>query len=351
MSAQFDNLSRFEYFYDTNDNVKLFKTLQWDALTSNYVYSTQALFSYSGNSGPDYMLGQIYNSSSTSWINQNENFLEYDVNGNLSKDSTREYDAQNMSWYPYFRFREFYTYDSNNFYNVHLLQDWISGSWMNSDSISRVADSTGLAVEYYTSIWNSGSNAWDNDNKVVISYQGVLLTDSIVKSWNGSGYINSYKYHYDYLGNGKVFIKSGSSWDNGTNAWNLTAIDTLFYDVNNNLIQDNFYFLDNNNQWTPFWIIYFNYGNCLFSGVAEFGEEREMIAYPNPTSLAATISFPYTIINGIFRLLTLSSQIVYESKGINGNSIIINVSELPEGIYIGEMLKSDNVLRVKLIIN
>ncbi len=350
ISGQFDTLTRFDYFYDSNNNLREFRTSLWESINGNYVYTSKGEFTYSGNSGPDYVLNHTYDPINGLWLNESEIFLDYDINGNLTKDSIRDYDAQSMSWLPYYRFREFYYYNTNNFYNAHILQDWVSGNWMNTDSISRLSDTLGLAIEYNTSIWNTGLSTWENDFKIMLSYQGTLVSDSVIQTWNGSNYINTYKYHSDYLGNGKIFTKSGYAWDAGINNWNLTEVDTSFYDLNNNLIQDNYYYQDNN-QWSPVWIIQYTYGNCVYAGISELRTVERMLAFPNPVSSFLTFSFPSIVTNGMFRIINLNGQVLYEMESIYGNSINIDVSIYPEAIYIAELLNTNYTLRIKFVKN
>ena len=70
---------------------------------------------------------------------------------------------------------------------------------------------------------------------------------------------------------------------------------------------------------------------------------------PNPASECITFTFSLLLSSGVIRILNLTSQTVIEKKNINVNAVTLDISDLPSGIYIGEVQQGQNIVRVQIV--
>ena len=209
-----------------------------------------------------------------------------------------------------------------------------------------ITDNAGTFVKTRMRFWGSGTNdhlpSWkiNSDQNIVDAITGPTRTASTnppafgVKTviWDGTDVTSATVPDGTY----QVFVES--SWNNPEppNNQHSTIINFTFEkspDSTHSAPAGNSYFSDITLDWAPSPVI----------NIKETGDQ-DMSVYPNPSDGMIQINFtkPFNVSKILVR--RMNGQIVYrETAGKSSGSISFDLKELSAGIYLIEVLSSDNM--------
>ena len=72
--------------------------------------------------------------------------------------------------------------------------------------------------------------------------------------------------------------------------------------------------------------------------------------FPNPFSTSTTLQTEHFLKNAILTIYTQQGQIIAQIENISGNTITINRSNLPEGVYFIQLVSGDSIYTDKVVI-
>lgn len=87
------------------------------------------------------------------------------------------------------------------------------------------------------------------------------------------------------------------------------------------------------------------------TGIAEFGNEFGMIAFPNPASDNISVKWNSELAINRIEIVDVTGRVVISTSVANGNNVEINISELPAGMYTLRGISSTTVVTQMIIKN
>ncbi len=84
-------------------------------------------------------------------------------------------------------------------------------------------------------------------------------------------------------------------------------------------------------------------------GIQEQNAIQNIIVYPNPTKGAVNITLDNQLKNANVKIINVLGETVIEQKNMNGNTINLNISEQPDGVYFLEISENGTASKVKII--
>lgn len=175
-------------------------------------------------------LTESYNGST--WQNSSKTEYSYDASGNVTEEIYLSWDSTSSQWIPLDK--SSYTYNADNKATVVLYE------YLGSDSeqyrTNYTYDANGNLILILDQEWNG--SAWVNDYKFDLTYTNNRLSGGASYTWSGTDWIvtgdDDSKFTINYNANGTISSFNSDAWD-GTN-W-VSSDNTIFsYDANNNLI-------------------------------------------------------------------------------------------------------------------
>ncbi|MGD0710535.1 MAG: T9SS type A sorting domain-containing protein [Bacteroidales bacterium] len=235
-----------------------------------------------------------------------------------------------------------FVYNSSNECTSDTVQIWMGSTWQYSLLYNNTFDASGNMTVELGKDW-SGS-AWANDVQYIFTYNtSNQCTSNLEKSWSGSAWVNYKQNAYTYNSNGDQISDIQQKWSGTT--W-VNYSNTIMYYNSNNLMT---------NSATRGWnsaATKINGGDSLcyyykaVSGINELpAQEGNITVYPNPVTNNLTIDVPE---KATINILNTQGQHI-ETLLINGNLTNVDVSNLPSGVYMMEVITEKGIEVKKLI--
>lgn len=309
-----DNNFKITYTYDAN-NVFI-KSNTFQLSNGSFELQTETIFNYDSN-------GRV-----------NEIIEKYIDNGNLVNSSKR-----------------IYSYDTNSNIETETVYRWTNNNWVQTDEYQMTYNSNNLITQRILA----------NNTKIEYIYSGANLITKEIYYWNtADNQWNAYaerKFDFTYDVNNNRTVTVKSIYYNG----NWTESQRIEYSYNNSFTENNLilpyytitdemnlsfnhqitnvigYEYDNGN-WVNTATLEFNY-----SDVAKISEEvfNNLIIYPNPTN---------NIVN--FKVDNFDNISIYSISGkliVQSNINLVDMSKLPDGVYIYKIKKGNDFIIGKII--
>jgi len=145
------------------------------------------------------------------WVGQDSARFLYNAFGNENRIFGKQ--GQMGSWINHFQTST--TYDANQNIRTTERENWTNGSWQKLTKYLYQYNSAGKRTEIIYQIWNTTSNSWRNNGRIVNAYNSnQSLTKRETYNWNGS-------------------------------AWQVSTQQDLTYSSSNELIRHDFYIFSN----------------------------------------------------------------------------------------------------------
>jgi hypothetical protein len=124
-------------------------------------------------------------------------------------------------------------YDANNNLTSYILKSWNGTNWMDSAQYTNTYDANNNLTINIIQIWNG--TAWINNFKETYTYNAnKKVTSDITQNWNGTVWVNSFKNSYNYDTKNNCSDDLGQEWIGS--AWVNAFKGTYTYDSKNNML-------------------------------------------------------------------------------------------------------------------
>lgn len=186
--------------------------------------------------------------------------------------------------------------------------------------------------------WNSTVNDWSEAGRTMLFYHddGILSSkrtlswDPIKLKWNFL-----WKSNYGYDVNGNLSIEENFFWDTVKNNWMWFERNEYSYNTDGDIsILYSFYYNTNIYDWSKASNTYYYYSN-ISVGARQISSNNVML-FPNPTSGVINISgLNYS---SEIMIYNINGELIKSAQNTNH---IIDISELPSGVYILNLISKD----------
>ena len=149
--------------------------------------------------------------TSNAWDGQDSIIFNYNPFG-LESNRFAEKGLGNNTWL--FNFRITSTYDAQQNVTSVTRENWTSTGWLYLTKYTYAYNAGNLQTEVLYQVWNTSSNAWRNNGRIISSYSGSLKTKVETFGWDGT-------------------------------IWQPTTRQNLSYDASNLLLNHEFYSFSN----------------------------------------------------------------------------------------------------------
>lgn len=357
---------------------------------------------YNGNGDEThYLLQSTYDYGQT-WTNRERKTSNYDTNGNMTEELSESWDATNLQWI--ITNKGSFTYDSNNNPIEIIYQDWTGTAWENTSRYVEVYDldnnrtqstkylwnnnawennakavydydSNNNWIEYVQSNWNSIDATWDDNLKIVSTYNASnertafetyqwvnsqweitrrdLYTygnssDTIIRqNWSASALnlVNWYRYTRNYDSNGNETEYLQENWDTSNSEWEYNVKESSTYDADDNMIsrltqswQSGF----TSSYWedVDLWEV------CGSSSTVSISEQSQVLlkTFPNPADDVLNIQTEE-------KVQQVEVYNIQGAKVLVDNRTQLNISELPSGTYVINVITQNSISKSRFVKN
>jgi hypothetical protein len=377
----------------TNDVVTADVNFFWNG--SNWELKDSTSYEYNNMGQITLLNGYLW--SNTIWVSNTSQIINYNTYGKEILN-IYYYNWGGLNWNSGEKDSSIYTSDS--LITLKYISFKSNNDWDLFYKTEYTYDSTKWIVQ---DVMYTNSSNWEKASKneyVNLSVSG-LVSESIYYYWDGTDWIKTWKYNYEYDINNNLFVFLFYEIKNQT--WEVIAIDTTIYNSTNLLVNRTYHSYYNSNIYNAFrysftydssgnissylyeawngtvleyqyqyaityneydaelysylWngSIWSNYMYCWlnykpdYSGINETSQEwGDISIFPNPASETINITFSdMNLINSFFTIYDSRGSIVYSNK-LNSNNTLLNIEDFPAGLYY-YTINEDN--RGKIIIN
>lgn len=197
-------------------------------------------------------------------------------------------------------------------------------------------------------IVTTGANAWDS---ILVQDPHVMKENGIYHMWYGGNDVGTFgqKVGYAWSADGINWVKSAANpvltngspgqWDANTASFPSVLNDNGLYkmwytgkDVDPTPSNTNYY-----------WEI--GYATAPITSIGELSSNTdEVIVYPNPFALSATIQVPEMLHNATLTIYNSTGQQVVQTANISGQRIGVQRDGLPAGVYMWQLTQGNHVI-------
>ncbi len=223
--------------FDINGNV-LTELLgeSWNTGTSTWENGGRNSYTYDGSGNLLTELEESWNTGTSTWVNIYRYTYTYDGSGNMLTELDEFWNSGTSSWRNYERLT--YTYNGSNKILTELEESWNTGTstWVNNSRYTYTYDGSGNLLTELSESWNTGTSTWVNSDRYTYTYNGSnkILTE-LVESWDTTSiWVNTYRDTYTYDGSGNMLSQSWDIWDGGTSTW--WNYESFTYDSGGNVL-------------------------------------------------------------------------------------------------------------------
>jgi len=348
------NTTRREYFFDQNERVSEVIDFQWNFELENWFLSERFDYAYSQDSLAVERIGYSRDTTLQAWNFFEKYLFNLDQEGNIITDTTFNWDQDLQDWIFYERSIRMY----NSFGNLIDLESFDSNNQI-SDKREVFYNSAGLISEELNYHDNAGS--FQLENRITYIYEDDTklieqLTEIIDDSNNFS---NSQRILINSDDQGNRISSERYLWDSDNMTWFLDDFNNREYDFStlfdeirlpitssiSSINEDLFHHkiqseirssidLDGN-QFDEL-ETYYEYNDLPINSIDLTTANHKL--YPNPVFDKFKIEFEEGTSETSFHLFDQHGRQVRQQ--VIGNVDVINISELPAGVYYYQLLNN-----------
>lgn len=313
-----DNNRQTNYTFDANANLTGYESQYWNISSWENIQKTTYTYDNANNQLTE--LVQNWDISTSSWLNNGYTINTYDADHNRLTSINQSWEPNTSTWQN--QMKEMATYATNHQYTGLSFQSWDSNTatWENSDRYINFVYTNGDLVSLEGEMYDTNTFAYMASYKVTNTYDGnhhLMNATSQEFDFTSMAWVNSDKEDYTYDANGNQITYLSQSWNSTTNAW-----------------ENGFRQFD-----------YYSFKSVGINSLSK--QEMGISLYPNPAKEKLSISSAVDITE--LRVIDLTGKTLMTQVPADGNSIKLDVSTLPQGVYVIE-LKGENAIMYKKMI-
>lgn len=300
-------------------------------------------------------MGEI--NDGTQMVKDEDNYMVYDANGNLIKETSLYWDSNTQSWdssttyyttynaqnkaildssYNHFSsmpsIRTRHTYDANGNRTSSFSETYNGTSWdsMSRETITYYSNNKPKVsvFEYYR------NNKWYNSTKDSLGYgTAPFYTYSLYQEWDTTAkkWENYVRETRTVNSNNQLDAATTSSWNDNTSSWEKSYDLEWSYDSNNNPTQGLAYaYIGGMRINSPVAELNYYYGYYFPASINNISSKQSINIYPNP----ATENFNVILsASSTVTMYDFSGRAVYNTVAPSG-TLTVPVNNLPSGMYM-----------------
>lgn len=332
-----DRLISSEYkYYDLHAN-RLVPDEKTEWTYNESGFKTESISFYWSISYGDWTTGK--------WQPRLKTGYNYDSSGNLVLE-TSAYWLEDLSDWASDHEKIENSYDTGGNILLVLIYDWssVQNSWIPSIKGEYIYDGTGNLIKWVT--WSMENYDWIPGSKYEYGYgaSGKLASETdYVWNLNRSVWIPTTRYEYEHHTNGLRIETTKFSWNPNDAIWVGSYRTILILDAEGDIFVLNLFNWDqNNNDWVIGTRTFYYYNHL--NAVNLRTEDDMFLIYPNPTSNIINITGLNQPVG--VKIYSVQGQLL---KSVNQVNSTIDLSDLPNGIYILNLTMGTHVLRERIV--
>ncbi len=328
------------YTYKYNKNDKLLEFINEIIKDGSLLHGTKQKYTYDASSNMLVFLSQ--ESSGKEYINKLKRTFTYNKKHDMLTEIVERWLSN--KWNNSQKWVQSYNTDGMKEYSI--MQNWKDNKWENSSRTKFTYTNKDLLTSILTEIWQN--NAWSNSSRSVMEYNiKKLLTNSLHQIWKDKKWTNQSNETWTYNTVGMILTQLNVSWKDSK--WVNNTRETNTYEKGVNLSSRHLEKWDGST-----WINYkgnlslgdykkrhFNFFGYKISveydKPSDVKSEKDidnvLSVYPNPSSDYLNI---IGVSNASFiKIYNINGELVSNNIGKihSANSLILDISKLPNGIY------------------
>jgi len=273
--------------YDVNQYITSYLTQLWDSPSSSWVNNTLVNYTNNGNGIIQQYISQTWDSPSSTWKNSERGTYTYNAS---DKPLTITYETYTGgSWQTSMKLS--YTYDGSGYLTYSLTQLWDSpsSSWKNNSQTNYTNNVSGIVQQSISQNWDTQSSSWKDSQRNTYTYYASDKPLTITfETYSTGSWQNYLKQSIAYDGNGYMINHMTQLWDSPSSLWKNNSQINYSNNVNGTIHQ---YISQNwdspSSSWTNSIRATYTYLNS--SGIFE-ANAFEYKVFPNPCSEKINIS-------------------------------------------------------------
>ena len=315
-------LWKYEYTYDTNGNLISIIKYLWDTNISQWTNLGKYEYNYDNVGNLTLEINYQWNVNTSQWKNYMKYIYTYDTTGNLTSDNSYNWEASTSQWKNDLKYE--YTYDASGNRTSEINYHWTVGlnQWTNGWKYEYTYDTNGNRTSEINYSWDASTSQWINSWKEGYTYDATGNRTLVINyQWNAS--ISQW-----------IFLrKSESAYDLSINISDL--ILPLWYNdaffTNKLLGRVNYDWNFTANNWVKSSgdTLYYS-GNIV--GLNISSNHPRPVVYPNPVSNSLHIDFEGVGGQALFKLFDIQGRKLISQKVSPKEQI--NLQYLSSGLYI-----------------
>ncbi len=326
-------LKKSDFITDENGYILQITNFDWIKQTASWKNSSKITYSYTDSYNILSETSYFWNDSLQYWQPEEKTNYEYE-NGLLKTKYIFIWNEEQNSWQ--YDKRTVFSYNSGNLITEELTQTFIQNQWQDEQK-TVITYRNGLKTEKYHAIWEAALSKW------IIQYQYIWNYDTLgrLKEFtyllaNDTNLVYSSRTLYTYNKTTTQKILVFQHWDENTQQWTNTSKNSNWFRDQKKIIEENYSWL--NNSW-----IFTNRKTVRWRKIeTPVKLQASAKIYPNPAK------------DVVFLPQGSTNIYIYSPNGklsafkkIQNNQI--NISELPQGVYIIEFQLNNKLQRKPLI--
>ncbi len=339
-----------EYIYDTQNRITEHNYYEWDYATSQLSINDKTITTYPSNT----TFENVYYHQSSSQLKKQHKDVNYYSSSINHIDSTISYHWNSYGNHWVLSNKQIYSYFGNLLTSIKK-QQWTGTAYQNDKLIEYTYDAAANQLSRIKKSWNSSSNQYYPNDKVEYQYTSSNKIKNYVYSeydlanarWQGQDSII-----YTIDNNGNASVSQEYIWESSSNSWRkdikLVSTYNNTYALSDLLLPNEFqdkeilpYFnhmnthIDiyegDNNQWEYSNKYDLYYSNITINSIRKNKENIHFSLYPNPAQSSISIR---TNSKGKYQLkvYAINGSLVKHLQ-VNNNSKV-DIKSLNKGIYI-----------------
>jgi hypothetical protein len=323
--TQWENSSRDTIIYNSSNDMLSDLNQNWNV--SKWI--NNALYSYSYNSSNDKMtyLYQSWDSTTKAWVNAYLDSMAYNSSNHLTSDVDLRW---NGSTWNYFMLTT-YTYNTNNKVTSMLNQNWSGGIWYNGWLTTYSYNSNNDLISTVEQNWNYPDSTWRN-------------SDSTSYAFNSNNVNTSYNYF--------TWNFADTTWfDGGPDGYAALCSNNTCYSTAVDKNPSTSYYTDVTSGWHSYGADSILFYGCSVAGILPVAENNIGVSvYPNPTGDEITIESLEESRQSSVEIYDMLGQKVFDAHySLLNSKVLINISNLAQGMYFAEVITDKGSQAVKFI--